>query len=214
MHTHAIRPTGDDAPRAPHAPMTRFWTYAAAFGAIWGAVEITLGAFLHTLKLPLSSPLLAALGAAVLVAQRQLLDLRGLTLATGLVAAACKLLSPAGAVFGPMLGIAVEALLVELALLFGARSLPAALLAGVLAVSWAVGQKFIMQVLVYGGDLIALYLALLRRLGGWLGLDASAGVAAATLAGALLFALGLAAGAWGLRLGRLARHRRLAEARA
>lgn len=72
-------------------------------------MEITLGSFLHTLRLPFSGTSLAAVSAALLVAQRQMLPRRGLSLTTGIVAAVCKSVSPGGVIFGPMVGITVEA---------------------------------------------------------------------------------------------------------
>lgn len=190
----------------PARSLSPFWAHAAAFGAIWGAVEITLGSFLHTLHLPLTGTTLSAIGAALLVAQRQLVPTRGLTLATGLVAASCKMLSPGGAIIGPMVGIAVEALLVELALLAAPRSWPSALLAGLLAVAWATGQKLLTQVALYGGDVLDLYVATLRRVATGLGLDPSAGWAAVAAVAGLIALLGLVAGAAGYRVGRLAAH--------
>lgn len=178
----------------------RRWAYVAAFGATWGALEITAGSFLHTLKLPFAGVMLACLGAALLVAQRQLLPDRGVTAATGLVAALCKSLSPGGVIFGPMLGISVEALLVELALFAAPRAWPSALLAGVLAAEWALSQKLLVQVLFYGGDVITLYLTLIER--GAAGLHLPPGSPWQVLAWvvALPALAGLAAGFLGHRL--------------
>jgi hypothetical protein len=147
----------------------------AGFGALWGALEITLGSFLHALRLPFAGTLLAAVSAALLVAQRQVLPRRGLSLATGVVAAICKSVSPGGVIFGPMVGITVEAALVEIALLVAPRSRLSAALAGALAVLWATSQQVMTQFVYYGGDLIALFMELMERLAGMVGLNSAEG---------------------------------------
>lgn len=180
----------------------RFWAHVAAFGALWGSIEITLGSFLHTLRLPFGGTLLASLGAALLVAARQLEPRRGSTLAIGVVAALCKSISPGGVILGPMLGITSEALLCELALWLAPRARPSAAAAGVLAALWATFQKVLTQVVVYGAGVIALYLAALRRARDWLGLPADAGWWALATFLSVLVLLGATAGLLGHRIGR------------
>ncbi|MCU0619979.1 MAG: hypothetical protein MUC69_00585 [Gemmatimonadales bacterium] len=191
----------------PALAQRRFWAYAATFGAAWGTLEITVGSFLHSLRLPFSGVLLAAVGAAILVAQRQVLPARGLTIATGLVAAACKSLSPGGVILGPMVGISTEALVVELALLLWPRAPVAAVVGGALAALWALSQTLLTQVLFYGGDMLALYVAALERVALWLGLARGVGVRALAAILLAFVAVGAAGGALGWRAGRACRLR-------
>jgi hypothetical protein len=178
-----------------------FWSTAAAFGALWGTVEITLGSFLHTLRVPFTGAILASIGAALLVAQRQVAPARGLSLATAIIAALCKSLSPGGAILGPMIGISVEGLLVEVALLGMPRFVGSAVLAGALAAMWAVFQKVLMQFVLYGGTAIEVYKAVLKRAGEWLGrADAGWWIAAVLLA--IIAAIGAAGSVLGWRVGR------------
>lgn len=189
------------SPRSGAESLPPFWSTAAAYGALWGTVEITLGSFLHTLKVPFGGAALASIGAALLVAQRQVVPTRGLTIATALIAAMCKSLSPGGVILGPMVGITVEGLLVELALLASPTFLGSALLAGVLAALCAVFQKVLGQFLFYGSTVLDLYSAALKKAGDWLGHAEAGGWIVATLLGVVaLFGL---AGAWfGWRVGR------------
>jgi hypothetical protein len=178
------------------------WASAAAFGTLWGAMEVTLGAFLHALRIPLIGALLAATAAALLVAQRQISPRRGLSLATALVAALLKGFSPAGAILGPMAAILVEGLLVEIALLPAPRARLCAVLAGALAVSWSLTQALATQVLIYGHDILTVYVQIVERSAAGLGLDPRpAWGMVASLAGALL-ALGALAANYGRRVGR------------
>jgi hypothetical protein len=184
-----------------------FWSHVAAFGALWGSIEITLGSFLHALRFPFAGVLLASLGAALLVAARQVQPDRGLSLATGVVAALCKSISPGGVILGPMIGIATEGLLVELALLVAPQHLLCAAMAGGVCALWATFQKVISQIIFYGAGVIALYLAALRHARAWLGLPPSAGwwALGALLAAVLL--VGCGAALVGRQIGRAARNR-------
>jgi hypothetical protein len=189
-----------------------FWSHVAAFGALWGGIEITLGSFLHTLRLPFGGTLLSSIGAMLLVAARQLLPRRGATLCTGIVAALCKSISPGGVILGPMIAIATEGLLVELALLLAPRARLSAIAAGGLCALWSTFQKVITQVVFYGAGVIALYLAALRSARDWLGLPASAGWWALLGLLAVILVLGGGAGLLGRRIGLRSRERLEAEA--
>lgn len=184
-----------------------FTAHVTAFGALWGTLEITLGSFLHALRLPFAGVVLASLSVALLVSQRQLLPRRGISLATGVVASLCKSISPGGIILGPMIGIVTEALLVELALLPSSSAAACVVLAGVLCATWAASQKLVTQYLLYGGKVIELYLAALGQAGRWLGVSARAGwwaLAALLLCVALMGALG---GLAGRKIGRESRRR-------
>jgi hypothetical protein len=188
---------GVGASARPSAVTSRilFWSNAAAFGALWGAIEITLGSFVHALHIPFSSALLAAVGVMVLVAQRRILPVRGLALATAVVAAVCKSISPGGIILGPMIAILFEGLLIELSLSVLPSSPVAAAVGGSLAALWCALQKLIGQLVLFGATVVELYLALVRRAFDWLGLPLEYGWWAV---GALLTAVALVGAAGGL----------------
>lgn len=181
---------------------TRFWGTVAGFGAIWGALEITLGSFLHALRLPFSGTLLAAMAVALLVAQRQVLPQRGLSLATGLVAAICKSVSPGGVIFGPMIGITVEALLVEIALLIAPRSRIGAFVAGALAIFWATFQKVFSHYVYFGGSILDLYVALVEQGARMLGISPEGGWQLLGTLVLVLVSVGGIVALWARRVGR------------
>ncbi|MCL2013166.1 MAG: hypothetical protein FWG75_10330 [Cystobacterineae bacterium] len=182
------------------APTSLFWPMATAFGALWGAVEITLGSFLHMLKIPFGGAILASLGAALLIAQRQVLPQRGLSMVTALIAALCKSLSPGGVILGPMIGITMEGLLVELALLVSSRFIGCAILAGMLAAMWTVFHKLLSSFVFYGMTLIELYVAVLQKAGQWLGHE-GAGWWMALLFVGIISSIGAIGGIFGWRVG-------------
>lgn len=100
----------------------RAWTAAALFGSLWGAAELSLGALLSTLRVPLGGVVMASLGIVCLVTARRLHPAPGQSLVMGVVVAFLKVFSVGGLLLGPVVGILTEALLVELAfLLLGVR---------------------------------------------------------------------------------------------
>jgi hypothetical protein len=179
----------------------------AAFGALWGVLEITVGSFLHALHLPFTGVVLASTGAGLLVAQRQVLPRRGASLATGFVAALCKSMSPGGVVLGPMAGILVEAMLVEAALLAAPRSALTALPAGALAAIWAAFQKLFTQYLFYGGSVLDLYLSLLREASDAAGIPEESRASSLAIVLAAIALFGATGSVLGWRIGREGRRR-------
>ena len=187
----------------------RFYAFAAAFGALWGTMEITLGAFLHTLRVPLAGILLSAVAAMILVGERQLLPRRGLALATGIVAAICKTISPGGIIITPMIAIVMESVLVEAVLLIAPRAMITAGLAGAMCTIWSAFQGLITQYIFYGKGVLDLYMVLLKKSGKWLGLSSAVSwwVLAALIG--VIAATGALGGVMGLRIGRESRERML-----
>lgn len=190
----------------------RFWAHAATFGATWGAVEITVGSFLHALKIPFGGIVLGAVGAALLVTLRLLLPARGVCLAAGAVCAGVKLLSPAGAILGPAIAILVEASLVELACLpAGARPWSAAT-SGTCCALWSLTQKLVTQTVMFGMPVLGIYRGILERAERWLRLPSQGGLWAAAALVGLVALLGALIGLAGFRVGTAARLHLRAEA--
>lgn len=171
------------------------------FGALWGAVEITLGGFLHSLRLPLIGVILAAGEAGYLVAVHQLHPRRGLVTAVALVAALLRGLTPVGALFTPLVAIFMEGVLVEVALLAlpGVR-LPAAV-GGALCTLWSAAQMVVTHTLFLGLDALRLYDELLRAGARQTGLAPESRYLALALPLTLIAAIGALGGLWGARLG-------------
>ncbi|MCJ7579043.1 MAG: hypothetical protein MUP98_00740, partial [Candidatus Aminicenantes bacterium] len=49
------------------------WREAAVFGALWGAGETTLGAFLHATRIPLTGIIMASFGVIILTSGQMLI---------------------------------------------------------------------------------------------------------------------------------------------
>jgi len=112
-----------------------------------------------------------------------------------------------------MIGILVESLLLELACLpFGAKK-PAVIVGGALATLWALSQKVLVQIVLYGAPILGLYKDLLARAEGWLHLPRTGGMWVVGPFALLIASLGATAALVGLSAARAAARER-AEARA
>ena len=154
---------------------TRELVILAVFGALWGAVEISLGSLLHVLNVPLSGSVLSAIGLGVALTGRLFVPRRGATLFIGVIAMLLKLFSLGSVVIGPMVGILAEAIIAEIVLsLFGKPSTLAFILAGGLGVLWTMVQPFFTGLLIFGQEAASIWSKLLKEGNNVLGLPLEA----------------------------------------
>lgn len=184
----------------------RPWTYAALFGALWGAMEATIGTAVHLGKLPMRGTLMGLLGLLCLICLRRLQNRPGVCLLAGLVAVFLKIFTLGGLFPGPLVGITVQALAVELAMTAtGGRAVGAAV-GGALTLATNPLQKLATTWVVLGGDGLRAYFELLEAAAAALGLD---GLRPLVLVGAVVAwsaVVGTAGGLWAYWVaGRVAR---------
>lgn len=142
--------------------------YMAIFGALWGALEISAGSYLHLIFPPLATPLIGvgtimtALGMVVALVGRLFVPKRGSVVMIGVITAILKALSVGGVVLSPMLAIIIESLLAELGLLVSRRpSRGGFALAGSLGVVWTFFHKFFASYFLLGRGIYEVYLGVL-----------------------------------------------------
>lgn len=156
---------------------TRDWVYIAVFGALWGAIEMTLGAYLHVIFPPLADTFLlgvimAGLGGIIALTGRHFVPHTGSVLMIGVVTALLKALSLGGVKIGPMVAIVVESLLMEAGLLLARQPTRWGFaLAGALAVSWNFFHKFVMMRLLFGQGFYEVAVNMVKDGSKLLGLD-------------------------------------------
>ena len=192
---------------------TRDWVYVAVFGALWGALELTLGAYLHVLFPPLANTfftglIMAGIGAAIALVGYTFVPRPGAVLSIGIITALLKVVSLGGAKIGPVVAILAEVILMEIALL--SRRLPTRgryTLAGTVAVSWNFFHKFIMMRLLYGKGIGEVYLKMIQEGSQTLGLDAGYAVAIIVVLFLFRVVAGAVAGWLAWDLGRLVARR-------
>jgi hypothetical protein len=203
---------------------TRDWVYIAVFGALWGAIEITLGAYLHVIFPPLADTFLvgvimAGLGGVIALTGRHFVPHTGSVLMIGVVTALLKALSLGGVKIGPMVAILAESLLMEAGLVLSrveglvlsfdtlrystqARqpSRWGFALAGALAVSWNFFHKFVMMRLLFGKRVSEVAVTMVKDGSKLLGLDVRYSIAILIVLFTIRLVVGAAAGrlAWDL----------------
>lgn len=176
--------------------------YIAVFGTLWGLLEITLGTGLKSLRIPFTGFIMVALALVILLAGRYFVPRRGSILMMGGVAALLKIFSIGGFVLGPFWAILIEALLAEIIItMLGLRRL-ACMLTGVVLLAYTTVHPLIAQRVLYGSGIIQIYLEMLDRGRGALGLqDASLWLVVGSWL-LVITILGSAVGLAGHRLGR------------
>ncbi|HJX39361.1 MAG TPA: hypothetical protein VJ714_12205 [Anaerolineae bacterium] len=187
--------------------------YIAIFGAIWGALELTLGSYLHVIFPPLADTFLvglimASLGAIVALIGRLFVPKTGSVFMIGVVTAIIKMISIGGVQAGPLVAILAESLLMELGLLLARKpSRWGFVLAGALALAWNFFHKFIMMYILFGQGVYEVYVGMIKQGASLLRID----VSYALVIILVLFVMRLVAGglagwiAWDL--GRVVSHR-------
>ncbi len=187
--------------------------YIAIFGAIWGALELTLGSYLHVIFPPLADTFLvglimASLGAVVALVGYHFVPRTGAVFMIGIITAVLKMISLGGVKAGPLVAILAESLLMELGLYVARKpSRWGFVLAGVLAVSWNFFHKFIMMYVLMGKGVYEVYSSMVKEGASLLRID----VAYALVIIVFLFLIRIVAGGlagWiGWDLGRVVRGR-------
>lgn len=139
--------------------MRQVWSKAAVLGSLWASFEIVVGSFLHSLHVPFTGTMLSTIGVVILVAGGRMWADPRLLWRAALICALMKSISPNAIIFGPMIGIFMEGLLLFLAVRLLGSNLLGYSVGGALAVSWSLAQKVISLLLVYGSNVGALYVA-------------------------------------------------------
>jgi len=141
---------------------TRELVTMSVFGALWGLVEISLGSVFHAIAMPLSGMALSIIGVMVASIGRLFIPKRGSTIFIGVIAMVLKLFSIGSAVIGPMVGIFTEALIAELILDAFRKPSQSAFIATCAGASlWTLVQPFVTGLLLFGRNLLVVWLDLL-----------------------------------------------------
>lgn len=138
------------------------WIKASIIGTIWAASEIVLGSFFHNLKIPFTSNILTGIAIVILISFSYKWTERGLFWRAGLICAVMKTMSPSAVIFGPMIAIFSEAVLLDISIRLFGRSILGFVFGGILAMSWNLFQKIINYIIFYGSNIIEIYKNLLK----------------------------------------------------
>ena len=133
----------------------RPWTYAALFGTLWGALEVSLGSILYLSRVPFSGTLMSALGLLCLVTLRRLQPRPGVCLLAGAVAVFLKVFTIGGFYPGPLVGIAAEAAVMEIAFTLTGSRWIGAVIGGALTLGLTPVQMVVSTWLVAGAEAVS-----------------------------------------------------------
>jgi len=142
--------------------LSEIWLKASILGASWAASEIILGSFLHNIHMPFKGNILTGIGLILMISVSSKWKDKGLFWRTGLICALMKTMSPSAVIFGPMVAIFIESLLLEISVRLLGRNVFGFLLGAVLAMSWILFQKIANYIIFYGMNIVEIYDSLLK----------------------------------------------------
>jgi len=135
----------------------REWTRIGLWGGAAGGLEMSIGATLHTLRIPLRGAALCSAQAAILTMASARLSQPLRVAWVALIAAGLKAFSPGGSRIRPMVAISVQGTLyAAIGQLLGWSKL-SAFLGGAAIGTWAALQGFLLQYLLLGDSLLVAY---------------------------------------------------------
>ncbi len=181
--------------------------YVGVFAGCWGAIEITLGALLHTLRVPFLGAVMAGAGIAIALVGRLYVPKTGSIALIALVTALLKLLSVGGIVLSPMVAIAAEGLVAELCVGALGAGRVGFVVAASAAATWSLVHAFLRVWLTGGTDLLGSYVVIVERGASTVGLPPSSGGIIFAVLIAVHVGIGATAGLLAWRVGQGLRRR-------
>lgn len=138
------------------------WIKASIAGTIWAASEIVLGSFLHNLKIPFSGNVLTAIGLIILISISYKWTEKGIFWRAGIICALLKTMSPSAVIFGPMIAIFIESVLLEISVRLMPWKIAGFLVGSMLAMSWNLLQKILNYIIFYGTNIVDIYTNIIK----------------------------------------------------
>jgi hypothetical protein len=147
------------------------WLKASVAGGLWASFEIIVGSMLHNLHLPFSGSMMATFSVILMVAFTQVWKSPGMIWRAGLICGLMKSLSPSAVILGPMTGIMMEAVIIYLMVFLLGMNLLGYMMAGIGALLSAILHKLASLFILYGSDLVTIYVNLFEYLKKQMGLE-------------------------------------------
>jgi hypothetical protein len=186
--------------------LNSIWMKAAVVGGLWASFEIIVGSMLHNLHLPFSGSILAAFSVVLMISFLQVWKINGLIWRAGIICGLMKSLSPSAVILGPMTGIMMEAVVMDLLIFLLGKNILGYMLAGIGALLSAILHKLASLFILYGNDLVTIYANLFEFLKKQLNLSEATPRGLITAIIGVYVILGALASISGFFLGRYALH--------
>jgi hypothetical protein len=126
----------------------------------YGLLPRLFSAAFANLRVPFSGNVLTPLLFVILISVSYKWREHGLYWRAGLICALMKAMSPSAVIFGPMIAIIAESLLLEASVRLFGKTFIGFIVGSMLAMSWNLFQKILNMVIFYGGKLDDLYSSL------------------------------------------------------
>jgi nucleoside-triphosphatase THEP1 len=179
------------------------WLKSAALGSLWASNEIILGSFLHNIRLPLSGTIMSFFSVVFIVAFVSRWPQKGLIIRAGFIAAIMKSMAPSAIILGPMVGIVLEAFILEAFFRLSKGRTILMFIGGGLAVSEVLFQKVGTLLISFGWDIMKMLESLYHFVDKQLGSIALDGNIALIILFTLYITIGIAATFIGIKAGKL-----------
>lgn len=178
------------------------WLKASVLGGLWASVEIIIGSFFHNLRLPFAGTILAANATVLMIAFYQIWPEKGLIWRAGLIAALMKSISPSTVILGPMIGIMIEALILELFIRFFGNNIVSLAFAGALCVSSALIHRIASLLILYGFNIVTISLDIFHFIAKQIRMEYAKPLTVLLIACAFYFVFGITSAATGFIIGK------------
>ncbi|MCX7642130.1 MAG: hypothetical protein N2Z20_05810 [Elusimicrobiales bacterium] len=151
----------------------KFYVFPCVFGVAWGSFEMIIGGYLHVINFPLKGALMAGIGCIFMNILRFYVNRFGVNLIACIVAALCKVISIGGFKIGPVIGIIVEGIIIEVVYsIFGLNRL-SILIATTFAVLEGIPHFFVTNIIMYGNTIFDTYIKAASSISNFLGIKSS-----------------------------------------
>lgn len=143
----------------------------AIFGALWGFMEISLGAILKGIRIPMGGAILTAIACIIFLTGRNFTQRRGSIIMMGTIAAILKVFSVGTVIAGPFMAILIEAFIGEVMIsIFGINLFSYVFTSSILTL-YTIVHPLISQGLIFGENIFKIYLETFRQIANLFNID-------------------------------------------
>lgn len=136
----------------------KFIVFPAVFGTGWGLFEAVAGSYFHAVSFPFKGALMAGCGSIFMCVLRFYVRRKYVNIIAAFFAVSVKLFSFGGFKIGPVAGIIIEAVIIEMVFSVCGFNRLAIFFASLLAVFEGIPHFFITNFLMYGKGIFELYI--------------------------------------------------------
>lgn len=147
---------------------TRDIILMAVFGALWGAVEMSLGGLLHLLQVPLRGAFLAAFGIGIALVGYGIARKPWFIMGMTVICCVLKLFSIGGFLLSPLLSIIIEGGIAEALMRVQTTTRRSFIITEFIVVLYSSVHYFLVQGLLFGKGIYKLYLKMLGEVSSFL----------------------------------------------